>query len=108
MLWHIGFGLPWNWWTGPADSSERAHLLEMFESLPATALVVADAGFVGHGYWKAIVDSGRHFLIRVGTNLRLLKRLGCARETNQIVYTLDRQSSSKESTSIGPTSHRDS
>jgi hypothetical protein len=85
-LWHIGTGLPWNWRKGPADSSERAHLLEMLESLPAEALVVADAGFVGYEYWKAILDSGRQFLIRVGSNVTLLKQLGCARESEQTVY----------------------
>ena len=85
-LWHIGTGLPWNWRKGPADSSERAHLLEMLESLPTEALVVADAGFAGYEYWKAILDSGRQFLIRVGSNVTLLKQLGCARESEQTVY----------------------
>jgi hypothetical protein len=85
-LWHIGTGLPWNWRKGPADSSERTHLLEMLESLPAQSLVVADAGFAGYEYWKAILDSGRQFLIRVGSNVTLLKQLGCVRESEQTVY----------------------
>jgi len=86
-LWHVGSGLPWDWRIGPADSSERAHLLEMLPQLPATALITADAGFVGYDFLRAIHDGGRHFLIRVGSNVRLLKKLGFARhETDRTVY----------------------
>lgn len=46
-MWHAGTGLPWDWRSGPADSSERAHLRDMLSGLPAGALVAADAGFVG-------------------------------------------------------------
>lgn len=85
-LWHAGTGLPWNWRIGPSDSSERRHLCDMIDSLPSHALVTADAGFVGHAYWKALLDSGRQFLIRVGANVRLLKQLGVARESAGTVY----------------------
>jgi hypothetical protein len=85
-LWHIGTGLPWNWRRGPADSSERAHLLEMLNSLPALALIVADAGFVGYDFARAIMGSGRQLLIRVGSNIKLLRQLGCVRESGNTVY----------------------
>jgi len=85
-LWHAGTGLPWDWRTGPADSSERGHLREMIDALPEDALVTADAGFVGYDYWKALLDSGRQFLIRVGGNVRLLRELGYARESAGTVY----------------------
>lgn len=85
-MWHAGTGLPWDWRIGPCDSSERAHLLEMLSGLPAGALIAADAGFVGYEYAKAILDSGRHLLIRVGSNVRLLRQLGYARESCQTVY----------------------
>lgn len=85
-MWHAGTGLPWDWRTGPADSSERAHLLEMLPTLPAAAMVAADAGFVGYTYLQAILDSERHFLIRVGANVRLLRKLGYARESSDTVY----------------------
>jgi hypothetical protein len=85
-MWHVGTGLPWDWRTGPSDSSERDHLLQMIAALPARALVTADAGFVGYAYWKALLDSGRHLLIRVGANVRLLKGLGYARERAGLVY----------------------
>lgn len=85
-MWHAGSGLPWDWRTGPADSSERAHLEEMIADLPEEALVTADAGFVGYEYWQALLDSGRQFLIRVGGNVRLLRRLGHVRESHGTVY----------------------
>lgn len=92
-LWHCGTGLPWDWRIGPADSSERAHALDMLPSLPAGALVAADAGFVGYAFWQGVIDSGRHLLVRVGSNVRLLKRLGYAREFANTVYLWpDRQS----------------
>jgi hypothetical protein len=85
-MWHVGTGLPWDWRLGPSDSSERGHLLQMIAALPAGALVTADAGFVGYEYWKALLDSGRQLLIRVGANVRLLKGLGYARERAGWVY----------------------
>lgn len=85
-LFHLGTGLPWNWRTGPSDSSERGHWLEMLPSLPPNALVAADAGFVGYAYAKAVIDSGRQLLLRVGANVRLLKGLGYACERAGVVY----------------------
>jgi len=75
-MFHVGTGLPWDWRLGRSDSSERDHLRQMIEALPANALITADAGFVGYETWKGILDSGRHFLIRVGANVRLLRKLG--------------------------------
>ena len=83
---HLGTGLPWDWRLGPSDSSERAHLREMVAGLPEGALVAADAGFVGYETWGAILDGGRHLLVRVGANVRLLEGLGYARERGGLVY----------------------
>lgn len=85
-MFHVATGLPWDWRLGPSDSSERDHLRKMIADLPAGALITADAGFVGYETWKAILDSGRHFLIRVGANVRLLRKLGYAREKDGLVY----------------------
>jgi hypothetical protein len=86
-MWHVATGLPWDWRLGPSDSSEREHLKQMIAALVAGALVTADAGFVGYEYWKALLDSGRHLLIRVGANVRLLKGLGYfVREKDGLVY----------------------
>lgn len=86
VLSHIGTGLPWDWRIGPSDSSERDHLRRMVADLPEGALVTADAGFVGYETWTTILDSGRHLLVRVGANVRLLKGLGYAREREGLVY----------------------
>ncbi len=85
-MWHCGTGLPWDWRTGRSDSSERAHLLEMIPALLWDALVTADAGFVGYEYWKALLDAAHPFVIRVGSNVKLLKQLGYARERAGLVY----------------------
>jgi len=86
LLWHVGLGLPWAWKTGPVDSSERAHMLQMLGLLPENSLIVADPGFVGYDNWRAIADAGHAFVIRVGTNVKLLKKLGYAREYDNRVY----------------------
>ena len=85
-MWCCNAGLPWDWRTGRSDSSERAHLLEMIPELPANALVTADAGFVGYDYWVALLEAGHPFVIRVGSNVKLLKKLGYAREREGLVY----------------------
>jgi hypothetical protein len=86
LMFHLGTGLPWDWRLGPSDSSERAHMLQMLSSLPPEALLTADAGFVGYDYLHAIQESGRSLLIRVGSNVRLLKKLGIFKESNNRVY----------------------
>jgi hypothetical protein len=86
LFWHVGLGLPWGWKTGPVDSSERAHMLEMLGILPENSMIVADAGFVGYDNWRAIEDAGHAFVIRVGANVKLLRKLGYARESAGRVY----------------------
>ena len=86
VLWHAGTGLPWAWRIGPTDSSEREHWREMIPELPDNALVAADAGYVGYEYARALLDSGRHLLLRVGSNVRLLRKLGWTKESDSIVY----------------------
>ncbi len=78
MLWHMGTGLPWDYRIGPGTASERRHLEDMLPDLPADALIVADAGFAGFDTCRRILESGRSFLLRVGSNVHLLKGLGYA------------------------------
>jgi hypothetical protein len=84
-MFHVGTGLPWDWRLGPSDSSERDYLRQMIAALPAGTLITADAGFVGYETWKAILDSKRHLLIRVGANVRLLRKLGYVEEKRGLV-----------------------
>lgn len=86
LLWHVASGLPWSWRTGPTGSSEREHWLQMLGELPLAALIAADAGFVGYEVFRAVIDSGRHVLVRVGSNVRLLKKLGWVKESAGTVY----------------------
>ena len=95
MLWHMGTGLPWDWRIGPGDSSERGHWMEMLLGLPLNVLFAADAGFVGYDYAKAVLDSGRQLLVRVGSNVRLLKKLGYVRERQGLVYLWPDQAAKK-------------
>ena len=85
-LYHVGLRLPWDWRVGPADSSERQHALEMLDGLPEDSLLTADPGFVGYDFAKTVLSSGCELLVRVGSNVKLLKKLGFVRESNGIVY----------------------
>lgn len=86
-LWHMGTGQLWDYRVGPGTASERRHLEGMLADLPAEALVVADAGFVGYDLCARVVEARRHFLLRVGANVHLLQQLGYAEvEDDGTVY----------------------
>jgi len=86
-LFHVGSGLIWDFRRGDARSSERSHLLQMLDDLPAEALLLADAGFTGYAFLQQVAQSGRSFLVRVGSNVQLLLKLGwCCEEREGIVY----------------------
>jgi hypothetical protein len=86
MLYHVGVRLPWDWRIGPSDQSERGHLRSMIEKLEEKILLLADAGFVGYYLWSLLLERGHQFVIRVGGNVQLLKKLGTVRERDGIVY----------------------
>lgn len=77
-LLHLPTGVVWQFTTGPACSSERDHLRQMLPALPANALLIADAGFTGYDLLTGILAGGHSFLIRVGSNVNLLLKLGYA------------------------------
>ena len=85
-IWHLGVGMPWSWRLGPSNSSEREHFKEMLAELPKGSLLVADAGFYGYALWSAVLAAGHQLLIRVGSNVHLLKKLGYVKEKNGLVY----------------------
>jgi len=88
LLWHMGLQIPWSWKAGPSYASERDHFQEMLseQKYPKKTLFCGDAGFTGHDLWKAIIDAGHNFLIRVGGNVKLLRKLGYVREKAGFVY----------------------
>lgn len=86
-LLHMGTGAPWDFRIGPGTASERRHLEEMLPELPPRSLVVADAGFTGYEFYRRILAAKQSFLLRVGSNVRLLKALGYfEREGRDTVY----------------------
>ena len=96
LVWHVGSGLPWAWRTGPSGASERDHLVALVPELPAQALLVADAGFVGYDFWQTLFTAGHPFVIRVGANVRLLRQLGWTREHAQVVYVWPNHAAQKQ------------
>ena len=87
VLLHLGSGLPWAFRRAGARGSERDHLLEMLPQLPPESMLVADAGFTGYELLTALTHQGHPFLIRVGSNVRLLRKLGFdMEETASTVY----------------------
>jgi hypothetical protein len=86
-LYHMGTGLPWAFEVGPGIESERCQLQRLIPTLPENALLVTDAGFASYELCDALQKGGRHFLLRVGSNLHLLTGLGCDYEVQgQTVY----------------------
>ncbi len=67
---HLTTGVPWSWWLGRGNASERDHLERLLPSLPKEALVVTDAGFDGYDLAVSILDSGASFLIRMSSKSR--------------------------------------
>jgi hypothetical protein len=88
LVWHMGLQMPWSWKSGASNSSERDHFRQMLQeqNFPENALFCADAGFTGYDLWKTIIDGGHSFLIRVGANVTLLRKLGYVRERAGLVY----------------------
>jgi Transposase DDE domain len=86
-MFHVATGLIWDYRRGTARSSERSHLLQMLDTLPPGAMLLADAGFTGYDVFRTITGGGRSLLIRVGSNVSLLTKLGwaCERRGN-VVY----------------------
>ncbi len=86
MLYHLGTRLPWNWQHGASHVNERAQLRQMKADLPADSLLVMDGGFVGYDFWRELLTDNLPFVVRVGGNIRLLKKLGFVRESHQTIY----------------------
>lgn len=88
LLWHMGLRMPWSWKSGPSYASEREHFRALVDEqkFPDNTLFCADAGFTGYELWKALLDAGHSFLIRVGANVKLLRDLGYVREYPGLVY----------------------
>jgi hypothetical protein len=61
---HLRLGVPWCWRWGKGTANERQHLQAMLPVLPASALLVADAGYIGFELTKELMSRQVSFLIR--------------------------------------------
>jgi hypothetical protein len=87
LLVHLGAMLPWAWKIGGARDAERTLLRSLLDDLPEGTLLVADAGFTGFDLLSELRRRRLSFLIRVGSGVRLLRRLGYyTREGKHTVY----------------------
>ena len=74
MIWntsivHLTLGFPFCWRLGKGGkASERSHLISMLRWLPAAALIVADAGYVGYEVVATMIAANVFFLIRMSSN----------------------------------------
>ena len=74
MIWntsivHLTLGFPFCWRLGKGGkASERSHLIHMLRWLPAAALIVADAGYVGYEVVATMIRANVAFLIRMSSN----------------------------------------
>jgi hypothetical protein len=62
---HLRTGLLWSWHLGKGYNRERSHLRALLTTLPATALIVADAGYNGYELAQAISAAQMSFVIRM-------------------------------------------
>jgi len=91
-------GLLWDWRIDRGDASEKHHLMDMSDALPHDALLLADGNFVGFPIWSKLHAQNKSILIRVGGNVRLLKRLwpeARTRREKDIVYVWPKKSREK-------------
>jgi hypothetical protein len=68
---HLRLGVPWAWRWGKGTASERSHLISLLPLLPAAALVVTDAGYVGYELAKALIAAEASFLVRMSSTVTL-------------------------------------
>jgi hypothetical protein len=78
---HLRLGVPWSWRLGKGTASERAHLLALLPTLPALALIVADAGYVGYELLLGLMRADRAFLMRLSSQAPLYTLPGGAVST---------------------------
>lgn len=68
---HLASGMLWSWRLGKGTASERQHLRQLVPTLPRSALLVADAGYVGYELLAALQAAGLSFLIRLSSRAPL-------------------------------------
>lgn len=86
-LFHVATGLPWAWRRGHARADEVGHLREMLHLLPDKTMLLADAYYTTYALLGELTRRGHRFIVRIGSNVHLLRKLGYAyKEHDGIVY----------------------
>jgi hypothetical protein len=85
---HLALGLLWSWRLGKGNASERSHLRQLMTTLPASALLVADAGYPGYELLQALHTQGVWFLMRLSSKAPLYatERLALSSFHEDVVY----------------------
>lgn len=68
-------GIPWEWRIDRARGNEQALLSQMIPDLPSGALLLADRCYVGYQLWRDLTARQIRFIIRVGSNVSLMRDL---------------------------------
>jgi len=63
----LPLGLPWAWRWGKGTASEHDHLRQLLPTLPERSLIVADAFYQGYDLYRAILNAGASFLVRLSS-----------------------------------------
>jgi hypothetical protein len=69
-------GVLWAWRLGTSKTGERQHLIDLLELLPAAALLVCDAGYVGYELTRILLQRRCSFLIRMSSQAKLFSEPG--------------------------------
>jgi hypothetical protein len=75
---HLRLGVPWCWRWGRGTANERQHLQDMLDLLPAAALLIADAGYIGYELARELMQRQVSFLIRQCSLVTLYSESGTA------------------------------
>ena len=85
-IWHIGSGLSYRWTVEGSSGSERVSLAKILDELPGNARMIGDAEYVGYPLWSKMITAKVPFVVRVGSNVHLLKNLGELKFSDGYVY----------------------
>ena len=85
---HLTTGMLWSWQLGQGNASEQQHLMHLLKTLPQSALVVCDAGYLGYELLRALALAQVSFLIRMSSRAHLYttEKIRLRRFREGIVY----------------------
>jgi DDE family transposase len=75
---HLSTGLLWSWRLGKGVADERWHLRQLLPTLPAAALLVCDAGYVGYDLFATMLGQGTAFLVRLSSRDKVYVDEACS------------------------------